>query len=39
MHDEEIRNASDYNDMFIADKNETRKQIENAEYFFKEVKR
>lgn len=35
----EIRNASDYNDMFIADKNETRKQIENAEYVFKEVKR
>ena len=33
----EIRNSSDYNDMFIADKNETKKQIENAEYILKEV--
>ena len=33
----EIRNASDYNDMFIADKSETKKQIENAEYVLKEV--
>ena len=33
----EIRNASDYNDMFIADKSETQKQIENAEYILKEI--
>lgn len=33
----EIRNASDYNDMFIADKNETKKQIENAEYVLKVI--
>lgn len=33
----EIRNASDYNDMFIADKDETKKQIENAEYILKEI--
>ena len=33
----EIRNASDYNDMFIADKNETKKQIENTEYVLKVI--
>ncbi|MBQ9504488.1 MAG: HEPN domain-containing protein, partial [Lachnospiraceae bacterium] len=35
----EIRNASDYNDMFIANKNETKTQIENAEYVLKEVEK
>ena len=33
----EIRNASDYDDMFIADKTETKKQIENAEYVLKVI--
>ena len=33
----EIRNASDYDDMFIANKDETKTQIENAEYVLKEV--
>lgn len=30
-----IRNASDYDDMFIASKEDTREQIANAEYVFK----
>ena len=30
----EIRNASDYDDMFIADKSETAEQIQNAKIFF-----
>ena len=33
----EIRNASDYNDMFIANKDETKTQIKNAEYILNEV--
>ena len=33
----EIRNASDYNDLFIASKNETKQQITHAEYILKEV--
>jgi uncharacterized protein (UPF0332 family) len=35
----EIRNASDYDDMFIASKDETKKQIEDAKLFFEEIKR
>lgn len=34
----EIRNASDYDDMFIADKAETMEQIENAKIFLDEIK-
>lgn len=30
-----IRNASDYDDMFIASKNDTEEQINNAEYVYK----
>jgi hypothetical protein len=30
-----IRNASDYDDMFIAGKSETEEQIENAEFVYK----
>jgi uncharacterized protein (UPF0332 family) len=30
-----IRNASDYDDMFIAGKSETEAQIENAEFVYK----
>ena len=33
----EIRNASDYDDLFIADKTETAEQIENAKIFLEEV--
>lgn len=33
----EIRNASDYDDMFIAIKSDTLQQIENAERFFSEI--
>ena len=33
----EIRNASDYDDMFIASKDETKAQIESAEYIFQQV--
>ncbi len=32
-----IRNASDYDDMFIADREETRTQIENAEFVYREL--
>jgi uncharacterized protein (UPF0332 family) len=35
----EIRNASDYDDMFIASKEETEKQIKDAELFHNVVKR
>ena len=30
-----IRNASDYDDMFIASKADTEEQIKNAEYVYK----
>ena len=30
-----IRNASDYDDMFLASKSDTEEQIENADYIFK----
>lgn len=33
-----IRNASDYDDMFIASKNDTEEQIDNAEYVYKMIK-
>ena len=33
-----IRNASDYDDMFIASKNDTKEQIDNAEYVYKMIK-
>lgn len=33
----EIRNASDYDDMFIASREETQKQINDAKLFYKEV--
>lgn len=32
-----IRNASDYDDMFIASKNDTKDQINNAEYVYKMI--
>lgn len=32
-----IRNASDYDDMFVASKNDTQEQIENAEYVLNKV--
>lgn len=32
-----IRNASDYDDMFIASKAETEEQIENAKYVFEQI--
>lgn len=32
-----IRNASDYDDMFIASKEETAEQIANAEWVYKEI--
>lgn len=32
-----IRNASDYDDMFIASKLETQEQIDNAKYVFRQV--
>ncbi len=34
----EIRNASDYDDMFIASKDETQKQIEDAKVFYDTIK-
>ena len=34
-----IRNASDYDDMFIVSKTETREQIDNAEYVYTEIKK
>lgn len=34
-----IRNASDYDDMFIASKSETKEQIENANYVYEQVKK
>ena len=32
-----IRNASDYDDMFIVSKNDTKEQIDNAEYVYKAI--
>ena len=34
-----IRNASDYDDMFIVSKPETQEQIKNAEYVYAEIKK
>lgn len=34
-----IRNASDYDDMFIASKNETAEQIANAEFVYKIIEK
>ena len=34
-----IRNASDYDDMFIASKSDTKVQIENAEFVYSEIKK
>ena len=34
-----IRNASDYDDMFIASKSETKEQIENANYVYQQIKK
>lgn len=33
-----VRNASDYDDMFIASKEDTQEQITNAEYVYKAVR-
>ena len=33
-----VRNASDYDDMFLASKSDTEEQINNAEYVYKEIK-
>lgn len=35
----EIRNASDYDDMFISSKEETEKQIKDAELFYNVIKK
>lgn len=35
----EIRNASDYDDMFIADKSETMEQIQNAKVFLDTIEK
>ena len=34
-----IRNASDYDDMFIASKSETKEQIENAKYVYEQIEK
>lgn len=36
---EQIRNASDYDDFYVASKEETRQQVENAEYLVKKIAR
>ena len=36
---EQIRNASDYDDFYLASKDETRQQVENAEYMVKKVEK
>ena len=33
-----IRNASDYDDMFIASKNENKEKIENAKYVYEQIR-
>ena len=37
--EEQIRNASDYDDFYIASKEETRQQVENALYFVEKVEK
>ena len=34
---EQIRNASDYDDFYVASKEETRQQVENAEYLVRKI--
>lgn len=36
---EQIRNASDYDDFYVASKAETRQQVENAEYIVSKVEK
>lgn len=36
---EQIRNSSDYDDFYIASKEEASKQIENAQYIFDKISR
>ncbi len=36
---ERIRNASDYDDFYIADKEETKQQVKNAEYMVRKIRR
>ncbi|MDO4308575.1 MAG: HEPN domain-containing protein [Eubacteriales bacterium] len=36
---EQIRNASDYDDFYIASKAEAKQQVENAEYLVKKIKK
>lgn len=36
---EQIRNASDYDDFYIASKEETRQQVKNAAYFVEKVEK
>lgn len=36
---EQIRNASDYDDFYIASKEETRQQVKNAEYLVEKIER
>ena len=35
---EKIRNASDYDDFYIADKNESSQQVKDAEYLYDKIK-
>lgn len=34
---EQIRNASDYDDFYVANKEETRQQVANAEYIIEKI--
>ena len=34
-----VRTESDYDDFYIIDKEETKEQIENAQYFLDEIKK
>lgn len=36
---DQIRNASDYDDFYIASKEESRQQVENAEYLVKKIEK
>ena len=36
---EQIRNVSDYDDFYVANKNESREQVDNAEYLLNKVKK
>ena len=38
-HAEQIRNASDYDDFYLASKEETRQQVENAGYLVEKVEK